>query len=691
MHKKLITILVMWIVTSPWIAFAQDQATAPSPTPDPLLVQGPMEAAHLNFQTLETGQLLISATDAEENPIKGLTADHFVIRQGPKTAKIISVEPLETSKEVGLNIVMVVDNSKSMQFREAVAPLMSALDAFFSTLRPIDNVSAVMFDDEHTRTVNGRKLHARVIQSQTVDQLREATTNFPKRLTSGTFLLDAMMVGFDLAKQMPPKSNKFMVVFSDGEDINSSVTPKEVAAAAQGVDNFSIYAVDYMPSKTMNPFLSRMATDHSGRVWKAASAEELLPVFQAFSSTLLHRYVVSYRFLEAPKGSLTFSVPELTIEEVTTIDSAPLLNQVYFDTGQSELSDRYALLTSQSETEAFDEKKLKGPMEKYQNLLNIIGWRMKNIPDATILLVGCNSNIGEEKNRTDLSRSRAESVKAYLRYVWGIDPKRMSVEQRNLPEMPSTNRIPEGQAENQRVEIYADNETILDTVDSAYIEKVSNLDQLKILPDIKSEAGISEYQVDIFCGDREIKTIKGQGALPNEWSVPLQASLLEEISGCRSVEMQMQVTDKDANGMGKLETAILPVNFVQRTQQLSQVQGYKVKEQYALILFDYDSAAIKAHNQTIMERIIGRIQQLPDATVSIVGHTDSIGSQEYNLDLSSRRAEAAKLAIIEAAADLNDRMQVSGVGPDDPIYDNQLPEGRSLNRTVTITLEYTQK
>jgi outer membrane protein OmpA-like peptidoglycan-associated protein len=440
----------------------------------------------------------------------------------------------------------------------------------------------------------------------------------------------------------------------------------------------------------MDPFLSRMATSHSGRVWKAASAEELLPVFQAFSSTLLHRYVVSYRFLEAPNGSLAFGVPELTIEEVTTIDSAPLLNQVYFETGQSELPDRYELLTSQIETEAFDEKKLKGPMQKYQNLLNIIGRRMRNTPDATILLVGCNSNIGAEKNRTDLSRSRAESVKAYLRYVWGIDPKRISIEQRNLPEMPSTNRIPEGQAENQRVEIYADNEAILDTVDSAYIEKVSNLEQLKIVPDIKSEAGITEYQVDLFCGNKEIKTIKGQGDLPREWSVQLQAALLEEISDCRSVEMQMQATDKEANEIGELETGILPVNFVQRTQQMAKVQGYKVKEQYALILFDYDSAAIKAHNQTIMERIIGRIQQLPDAAVSIIGHTDSIGSQEYNMDLSSRRSEAAKLSILEAAADLNDRMQVSGVGPNDPLYDNQLPEGRALNRTVTITLEYTQ-
>ncbi len=696
MKKSLVFYFIIWLMAGTVAGYAAPaEPTEPteSELPAPLLIKGPEQATHVDFQSMEEGKALVSVKDASEKPVLGLTADQFTITKGLRTAKILSAEPLETSKEVGLNIIMVVDNSKSMSHRKAVAPLTEALEAFYSTLRPIDRVSAVVFDEQQTVTVNDQPMRAKILQTDQVGELRDfiSASLSNRALTHGTYLLDAMLVGMDLAAQMPEKANKFLVVFSDGEDINSSVSQKDVAAAARNITNFSVYAVDYMPSKKMDPFLSQMAADHSGHIWKAASAAELLPVFESFSSTLLHRYVVSYRFLDAPQGSLSFDAPELTIEEVTTIDSAPLLNHVYFETGRSELPDRYELLSGKEQTDAFSEKNLKGPMEKYRNLLNIIGRRLRDNPEATIRLVGCNANVGEEKGRTDLSRSRAKSVQAYLRYVWGIDPQRMTIEDRNLPEAPSTNRIAEGQAENQRVEIYADNAAILDTVDSEYIEKVSNLNQLKIVPNIRAEAGINDYKVDIFCGQKEIKTIQGQGDLPTEWSVPLEAALLEDISDCRSVQMQMEVTDKEANAIGKLETGILPVNFVQRTRQKTNVQEYKVKEQYALILFDYDSAAIKAHNQAIVDRIIARIQQVPDATISIVGHTDNIGSEKYNLNLSDRRARAAEQSILEAARDLADRMTVNGVGPNDPLYDNTLPEGRALNRTVTITLEYMQK
>lgn len=668
-------------------------ATTPeTPAQDPLNVSGPEIAAQTTFQTMEDGRLLVSVTDAEEKPLLGLTPEQFTIRRGTKTAKITGVEPLTTNKELGLNIVLVVDNSKSMRFRSAVDPLSNALQAFYKTLRPIDSVTAIVFDDKETTMVDGRALHAKAFQSNDPDQISGfIEQNLRKGLTGGTYLFDAMIVGLDLTRRMPAKDNKFLVVFSDGEDINSGVTREDVEKAAGGIENLGIYAVDYMPAAETDPFLTGLSSNHHGRVWKATSAEELLPVFEAFSSTLLHRYVVSYRFLDAPKGTLAFAVPQLTIEEVTTIDSAPLLNHIYFETGQSELADRYAMFANAESTKGFEEKNLKGAMEKYRHVLNIIGRRLQQNPVAKIRLVGCNANTGEEKGRTDLSRSRAEAVRAYLRYVWGVTPDRITVEPRNLPQAPSTNRIAEGQAENQRVEIYADNPAILDTVDSAYVQKVSDLSQLRIVPQIQAEAGLTDWQVNLFCGNKEIRTIKGQGDLPSEWSVPLEAALLEEISTCDAVQMNIHATDTEANEMNSQESVNLPVNYIQRTEQSAEVQGYKVLEQYALILFDYDSAAIKDRNQAIVERILRRMEQVPEARVSVVGHTDTIGSETYNLKLSDRRAQAVKETILAAAANTADRLEVKGVGPGEPLYDNQMPEGRALNRTVTITLEYTQK
>jgi outer membrane protein OmpA-like peptidoglycan-associated protein/Mg-chelatase subunit ChlD len=660
--------------------------------PAALEILGPENATQLTYQTMEEGKLLVSVTDADNAPIKGLTLQDFTIRRGIKAAKIISVDPLATSKEVPLNIVMVVDNSNSMQHRNAVAPLLSALEAFYKTLRPIDQVTAVVFDEKKTVTVNGRPLHARVLQTNDVNHLRGfLSQSLSSGLTEGTYLMDALMAGLDAARQMPENNNKFLVVLSDGEDINSTVKKDDVERGAQNIPNFSAYAVDYMPSSTMDPFLSQLAASHGGRIWKATSAAELLPIFEAFASTMLHRYIVAYRFLEPPIGTVAFAAPELTIEEITTIDSSPLLNHIYFATGQSELTGRYQLFKNQSETVGFDEKKLKGAMEKYRHVLNIIGSRMQGHPEATLRLVGCNANTGVEKGSKNLSQGRAEAVRSYLRYVWAVDPKRMTLEPRNLPEKPSTNRIAEGQAENQRVEIYSSQAAILDTVDSAYVQKVSDVGQLRILQKIQSEAGIADWRINLRCGDKEIRTLKGQGDLPAEWSVPLEAALLDQIATCDQVAMQVQATDTESNQLNSPEPAPLPVHYVQRTEQATEVQGYRVKEQYALILFDYDSDAIKARNQEIVQRIIARIREVPEATVSVTGHTDTIGSEAYNIQLSERRAQAVQKSILKVAADAAARLDVDGVGPNTPLYDNTEPEGRALNRTVTVTLEYMQK
>ncbi|NIV99012.1 hypothetical protein GWN26_07600, partial [Candidatus Saccharibacteria bacterium] len=68
----------------------------------------------------------------------GLKPEDFVIKSGKKEAQILSIEALETSESVPLNIVLVVDNSYSMKDRRAVKPLLAALGEFFNSLRPID-------------------------------------------------------------------------------------------------------------------------------------------------------------------------------------------------------------------------------------------------------------------------------------------------------------------------------------------------------------------------------------------------------------------------------------------------------------------------------------------------------------------------------------------------------------------------
>jgi len=130
------------------------------------------------------------------------------------------------------------------------------------------------------------------------------------------------------------------------------------------------------------------------------------------------------------------------------------------------------------------------------------------------------------------------------------------------------------------------------------------------------------------------------------------------------------------------------IKYIKREELKAEKLEYKVIEKYALILFDYDSSTIKAQNTIVIDRVVKRIKELPKAKVTIVGHTDIIGKEDYNVLLSERRAKAVYQNVIDSVISSPERIVFRGAGPYNPPYDNATTEGRSFNRTVTITIEY---
>ena len=150
----------------------------------------------------------------------------------------------------------------------------------------------------------------------------------------------------------------------------------------------------------------------------------------------------------------------------------------------------------------------------------------------------------------------------------------------------------------------------------------------------------------------------------------------------------MELQDRKGQSM-VLAPAPVKVNFIETSKRLAQKQDQRVQEKYALILFDFDKDTIGGANQEIINKIVARIKTLPQANVEIVGHTDNIGKEAYNIKLSERRALAVNKMLVAAYGENpGDRIRHSGVGPNSPLYENVSPETRSFNRTVTITLEY---
>ena len=103
----------------------------------------------------------------------------------------------------------------------------------------------------------------------------------------------------------------------------------------------------------------------------------------------------------------------------------------------------------------------------------------------------------------------------------------------------------------------------------------------------------------------------------------------------------------------------------------------------ALILFDYNSDRIKDESKSLL-REYGKALQGPlkDAVLIVAGHTDGIGSDRYNLDLSNRRAEAIKKFIVAEFQIADRRLIVKPYGKSKPIAPNETEEGRAQNRRV---------
>ena len=80
-----------------------------------------------------------------------------------------------------------------------------------------------------------------------------------------------------------------------------------------------------------------------------------------------------------------------------------------------------------------------------------------------------------------------------------------------------------------------------------------------------------------------------------------------------------------------------------------------------------------------------------DYVVTIVGHTDSIGSNKYNFGLSERRAESAKKRLLELGLSPKRILEIEGRGEEEPIATNETKEGRAQNRRVEFKLDKIEK
>jgi outer membrane protein OmpA-like peptidoglycan-associated protein len=101
------------------------------------------------------------------------------------------------------------------------------------------------------------------------------------------------------------------------------------------------------------------------------------------------------------------------------------------------------------------------------------------------------------------------------------------------------------------------------------------------------------------------------------------------------------------------------------------------------ILFDSGKATIKPESMGVLNQFVNLMTGHPDLKFSIEGHTDSDGEEDFNQDLSERRAASVKTALVSMGID-GSRLETKGWGESKPVAENGTPEGKANNRRVVF-------
>ena len=101
------------------------------------------------------------------------------------------------------------------------------------------------------------------------------------------------------------------------------------------------------------------------------------------------------------------------------------------------------------------------------------------------------------------------------------------------------------------------------------------------------------------------------------------------------------------------------------------------------VLFDLGGSRLKPGGRRTLEQLVGVMQRFPERRVLLEGFTDNIGPQFINYDLSQRRAEALRTALLAVGGDAR-RIDISAQGPFFPVASNSTSSGRAQNRRVEV-------
>ena len=384
------------------------------------------------------------------------------------------------------------------------------------------------------------------------------------------------------------------------------------------------------------------------------------------------------------KNNITISKPKVVVEEFYTTESFPILPNIYFKDGSTDLNKTRLHLITKEEANSFDEKNINSfdALDVYYDLLNILGKRLKENRSTKIIIAGYSSEEGKDAENSKISLERANVVKDYLTNVWDIPDSRLIVEERKHSiRNINPSSIKDAVEEKSRVELIPleefSNSTFLlyKPVVLSHIERKTNPPCIGFKTNIKSEAGVDFYKLKAEQDNKTLYEVNLRADNFNhKWKIE------DESVPNSNTPLNITLNVKDKIGQEKNVQHSLDIEQVTIQKKKERIEGDWLIEKYSLILFDFDDANISYLDTQILNEIKSNISKNSKVLISVSGYADRTGEKEYNKNLAKRRCdEVCKILDVKNAI-------INPIGNDELLFDNNLPEGRALSRTVRIEI-----
>jgi len=205
-------------------------------------------------------------------------------------------------------------------------------------------------------------------------------------------------------------------------------------------------------------------------------------------------------------------------------------------------------------------------------------------------------------------------------------------------------------------------------------------------PRVDHYAYLAHKRVEIA---RELATTRVSDDEARELSHERDRTLIEarsrQVDIARVEAEQARKREEEARALAASETE----RAAALEKQLADLEAKKTDRGMVItlgdVLFDFNRAELRGGAQQSLYRLVTFLRENVDREVLVEGHTDSVGSETFNLDLSQRRAEAVRGFLVQNGID-SARTAVRGFGEARPVSTNATDAGRQQNRRVEVVI-----